>query len=116
MMLVNRDNGEVLADQVGQAFTFAKRLKGLMLTENLPSGNALHIRPCRSVHTYFMKYPIDVLHLDESQRIVGIERELSPKKIGQAFKGTVSVVELPAGTVEQKQTKVGQAVLFQNQN
>jgi len=112
LKLVNLDTGEILADQVLQAYSFAKRLKGLMFTRSLASGACLHIKPCRSIHTFFMNYPIDVLHLDASNRVVGIEANVQPGKVGAAYPHSVSVVELPAGRIEQAKTKIGQTVHF----
>lgn len=60
-----------------------------------------------------MKYSIDVLHLDEAGQIVGIEQRLQPGGIGKTFKGTHSVVELPAGTLEQAGAEIGQTVKFE---
>lgn len=84
-----------------------------MFTKTLSEGCGLHIRPCSSVHSFFMRYPIDVLHLDEAGRIVGIEQRLKPGSIGRKIKGTRSVVELPAGTVEQADVQIGQTAVFE---
>jgi uncharacterized membrane protein (UPF0127 family) len=112
MKLVNLSNGEVLAEQVMEARTFMQRLKGLMLTKVLPAGNGLHITPCRSVHTFFMNYSIDVLHLDSGSSIVALEPDLKPGRVGKSNRTTASVVELPAGTIARTKTELGQAVQF----
>lgn len=112
MKLINRDNGLIIALQIGEARSFWSRLKGLMFTRDLPPGCALHIRPCRSIHTFFMNYSIDVLHLDSHLRIVGMEQRLKPGKLGERYGHTVSVIELPAGSIEQTETRVGHAVHF----
>lgn len=116
MAILNLDTGRMLAWEVREARSFGKRLKGLMFTSRFPSGCALHLTPCHSIHTFFMKFPIDVIYLDVNREIVGIEQRLPPGTVGKRFKHAVSVVELPAGTVEQTGTKVGQAVSFQEQN
>ncbi|MGM0881728.1 MAG: DUF192 domain-containing protein [Bacillota bacterium] len=113
MKLVIRESGQSLGLHIAGAYTFFGRLRGLMLTDSLPEGNGLHIRPCRSVHSFFMKYPIDVLHLDESGIIVGIEHQLKPGKIGAVFQRTRSVVELPSGTLEQAGVQHGQTAVFE---
>lgn len=115
MRLVNLDTNEIIAEQVLVANTFWKRLKGLMFTKSLNPGTCLHILPCRSIHTFFMNYAIDVLHLDSNQRIVGIESCIQPKKLGVRIPHTVSVVELEAGSIAQTKTKIGQAVQFKKQ-
>lgn len=109
-----RETGERLGKKISEALTFFSRLRGLMLTESLPEGSGLHIRPCRSVHSFFMKYPIDVLHLSQSGKVVGIEHRLQPGKVGKRFQGTFSIVELPEGTLERVGAAIGQTVRFQN--
>jgi uncharacterized membrane protein (UPF0127 family) len=110
MKLINRENGQVLADDVKPAKTFFKRLKGLLFTDQLALGCGLHIQPCRSVHTFFMKYSIDVVHLDDEHKIVFLEEKLQPGKLGQACRLTASIVELPAGTIEKTHTRVGDVI------
>ena len=109
-MLINLSNNEILASQLGQAYTFFGRLKGLMFTKELPTGCALHIRPCRSVHTFFMNYSIDVLYLNANYKIVAIDEQLRPGKVGPLHKDAVSVIELPAGTARQTETQIGHIV------
>lgn len=115
MKLINLNNGKVIADRVGKADSFWQRFKGLMFTKSLPSGSALHIEPCRSIHTFFMNYPIDVLYLDPSQRIIATELEVKPGKIGKVYGQAASVMELPAGTIRQTETEIGHSVqIFEN--
>lgn len=112
MLLVIRESGRRLGDRIDRADTFLRRFRGLMLTRALPEGAGLHLDPCRAVHSFLMKYPIDVLHLDAEHRIVGMERELKPGNIGAVFRGTRSIVELPAGTLEQAKVRVGQTAML----
>ncbi|MCC2685133.1 MAG: hypothetical protein K0R75_2032 [Paenibacillaceae bacterium] len=112
MKLVNQDTGETIAMKVMQAHTFFRRLRGLLFTQQLSQGTGLHIKPCRSVHTYMMGYAIDVLHLDAHSRVVGFQEHLPPGRIGAAIKNTASVVELPAGCILRTRTAVGQTVQF----
>lgn len=112
MEVKNQENGQVLAWDTEEALSFMRRLKGLMFTKNLPFGSALHIRPCKSVHTYFMKYSIDVLYLDSDQRIIGMEENLQPGYIGRRHSNTVSVIELPSGRIRETETEVGHTIIL----
>jgi uncharacterized protein len=114
MKLIIQESGQQVGHRIAAAYSFLGRLRGLMLTSSLSEGSGLHIRPCRGVHSFFMKYSIDVLHLDEASQIVGIEQCLKPGKLGETFRGTRSVVELPAGTLEQAGVRIGQTVVFDN--
>ncbi|MFC5469333.1 DUF192 domain-containing protein [Cohnella suwonensis] len=113
MKLIIQESGQLVGHRIAEAYSFPRRFRGLMLTGSLSEGSGLHIRPCRGVHSFFMKYPIDVLHLDEEDRIVGIQLRLDPGKLGTAFRGTRSVVELPAGTLERACVRLGQKAVFQ---
>jgi uncharacterized membrane protein (UPF0127 family) len=115
MKLFIQESGQQVGHQIAEAYTFLRRLRGLMLTKSLAEGNGLHIRPCRGVHSFFMKYPIDVLHLSVDNKVVGMEQGLKPGCIGMSFQGTHSVVELPAGTIETARVFVGHTAKFQNQ-
>ncbi|RXJ01963.1 DUF192 domain-containing protein [Anaerobacillus alkaliphilus] len=107
MKLVNGSNGKILAEDLKVADTFLSRLRGLMFTDTLPSNCALHIIPCRSIHSFFMNYAIDVVYLNANMQIVAIDEAVAPGKIGKLHKGTISVVELPAGKVAATETRVG---------
>ena len=107
MNLVNQSNGKILADNILVASTFSTRLRGLMFTRVFPSNSAMHIIPCRSIHTFFMNYAIDVVYLDANFQIVAIDEMVASRKFGKIYKTAVSVVELPAGKVADTETKVG---------
>jgi uncharacterized membrane protein (UPF0127 family) len=110
--LVIQESGQLVGHHIAEAYSFLRRLRGLMLTNALSEGYGLHIRPCRAVHSFFMKYSIDVLHLDQAGQIVGMEQRLAPGNLGETFRGTRSIVELPAGTLEQTGVRIGQTAVF----
>ncbi|HWO77057.1 MAG TPA: DUF192 domain-containing protein [Bacillus sp. (in: firmicutes)] len=113
MKLVNLRNDSIIAEQINPAYQFFKRLQGLMFTKKLDVGVGLHIKPCRSIHTFFMNYTIDVLYLNESNVVVAIDESLEPGKVGKLYSDAHSVVELPSGTVQETGIKVGDELLFQ---
>jgi uncharacterized membrane protein (UPF0127 family) len=110
LKLINLDNGKILATRVHLANTFYKRFKGLMFSRNLPPDDALYIQPCRGIHTFFMNYNIDVLHLDSLKKVVAIEKNLHPGKIGKVHPLTIEIIELPAGKIEKTQTRLGHKI------
>ncbi|MBB3113818.1 hypothetical protein FHS18_005931 [Paenibacillus phyllosphaerae] len=116
MKLIIQESGKLLGDNIECAYTFYRRLKGLMGKTSLPDGYGLHIQPCKAVHTFGMKMDIDVLHLDGKRVVVGIEHRLPPRSAGTAFKGTSSVVELPAGTLAAADVKPGQLVILEHES
>jgi uncharacterized membrane protein (UPF0127 family) len=104
---VNLSTGTEIANQVSTADTFFKRLKGLMFTKSLLTGHGLYIKPCRSIHTFFMNYPIDVLYLDEQLEVVGMDVHMLPAAVGKYQRKAFSVLELPAGTIQKTKTRIG---------
>ena len=79
------------------ASTFWSRFRGLMGVASLALGAGLVIKPCSSIHTHFMRIPIDVLYVNQDHVIAGIDRNLRPWRIGRFYKKVHYVVELPAG-------------------
>ena len=110
MRLVNMDNGKMIAGLIEPAETFFTRLKGLMFREELSNGGGLYLHPCKSIHTFFMKFPIDVLYLNQDWKIVGMEEQLEPGKMGRHFRGAASVIELESGSIQKNGIQEGQIV------
>lgn len=108
MKVVNLSNGTELANQTAAAYSFFKRLKGLMFTKSLLAGHGLHIQPCRSIHTFFMNYPIDVLYLSKQLEVVGMDELMQPSTVGKYQRSAFSVLELPAGRIKETETRIGQ--------
>lgn len=113
---MNKTSNTVISENLQVADTFFKRLKGLMFTKELPLQNALQINPCNEIHTFFMKYSIDVLYLDVNNNILSIDENLQPGKIGKRVKRAVTVIELPKGKIKEKDIKVGQIVSVLNKH
>ena len=65
------------------------------------------IIPCKSIHCMFMSIPIDVLYVSEDHRVVGIDAEIKPWRIGRFYKDVHYVIELPAGTAARLGVDVG---------
>lgn len=114
MELRDWETGECIASQVEEASTFFARLRGWMFTPPPNADRALHITPCRSVHTFFMKYPIDVLYLDASGTVVGFDESLRPYRVGRVVPNARTVVELPAGRIRETRIAIGQRLEFQS--
>lgn len=77
------------------ADTFKDKLLGLMNKKNIDYG--LLIKNCKSIHTYFMKEPIDVLLLDNENRILFINRNVEKNKVLiYHTKKKSNILELPS--------------------
>lgn len=100
MKLVDLHSRQVIAENVAGAYNFYQRFKGLMFKKHFPAGSGLHISPCPSIHTFWMKFPVDVLYLSRQMEVLEVDKELHPGKIGKKVKGTASVIELPVGSIQ----------------
>jgi len=103
-MLKNHNLGKIRIAQ-----SFKERYKGLM-GEKVPQ--SLVITPCIQVHTFFMRFPIDVIFYDSGYNVVHIEKNLSPWRISKKVKNAQGVVELPAGTADNVGIKIGDKIYF----
>jgi uncharacterized membrane protein (UPF0127 family) len=86
---------EILGSAVPVATGPASRLLGLALLPRERAGAGLLIRRCRSVHTFGMRFPIDVLFLDEANRVVELRRGVPPCRVIRC-PGAMAVLELPS--------------------
>jgi uncharacterized membrane protein (UPF0127 family) len=110
MHAVNRSTGTRVAGRIVKADTFWKRFRGLRGRRALPAGEALWIVPCRGIHTRGMAFPIDVVFLDRSGRVVGMEENLPPGRFAPIRWKARTVLELPAGALSQSGTGLGDLI------
>lgn len=89
--------GAVLLERVEVAERLWPRFAGLMGRASLPRGCGVHFPRCRSVHTFFMRFPIDVVFLDDGMRVVGIRRAVRPWGVVLGPAGTRSILETAPG-------------------
>lgn len=112
MRVRNLTRGTILADRATAAATSRERRTGLLRHESLVEGEGLWIAPCEAIHTFGMKFSIDVVFLDRSRRIVKIREALPARRIAVCLRAH-SVLELPAGTVRRTATAVGDQLAFE---
>jgi len=109
----NLTRGQTLVKAGQVADTFWMRLRGLMGSKPLIPGEGLLIMPCKSIHTHFMRFPIDVLYASAAQEVVGIDQRLRPWRFGRFYRHVRFVIELPAGTAAATGTQVGDQLKVQ---
>jgi uncharacterized membrane protein (UPF0127 family) len=101
----------VLATGLELANTGPKRNKGLLGRDGLESGGGLWIVPCESVHTFFMRFPIDLVYLDRRNRVRKVRSAVGPWRVSACLSAH-SILELPAGVVANTQTQKGDMLEF----
>ena len=111
----NLNTGAVVADLVAVADTRATRAVGLLNRTGLEPGEGLWIVPSRGVHTWWMRFPIDLVALDERGVVIDRVENLKPWRIRLPRRGTAGVLELPVGALSQSGTTVGHRIMFESQ-
>ncbi|HEV8413075.1 MAG TPA: DUF192 domain-containing protein [Bryobacteraceae bacterium] len=102
----------MLAERADIADTSAKRRTGLLKHTGLAPGEGLWIAPCEGVHTFAMKFTIDVVFLNRKRKILKIRPNMVRRRIALCLRAH-SVLELPAGTLEQTGTVRGDQLEFE---
>jgi uncharacterized protein len=110
--LENTRTGRIVADQLWTAFDSATRRKGLLGRDSMPEGSALLIAPSNSIHTFFMRFPIDIAFVSRDGRVVSVRTALPAWRIAIAFRA-YAVVELPAGALARSETLPGDVLSIQ---
>jgi len=108
----NRTRQTYLATQLRLAGTHWSRFCGLMCEdpERFRSGDALWIVPSHGVHTFAMRFPIDVAYLDRDKVVVHIENSLKPWRVAPVRRNAASVLELPHKTLNATGTAIGDRI------
>lgn len=110
MRAINLTRHSEMAGRLEVADNLFARMKGLLGKKKLADGEGLLIRPCKGIHTFGMKFPIDAVFLDRNNRVIAVTRNILPNRMTHVFFNAVSVLELPAGTIEATATNIGDEV------
>ncbi len=86
MRVINRTSGKVILEDLRIADTFSSRFFGLMGRKELKPGSGLKIEPCRSIHTFNMKFPIDVIFVSDEHEVVKIILSMKAGKVSPAVR------------------------------
>ncbi len=100
----------VVLGELELAETRESRNRGLLGHAPLRPGQGLMIRPCRWIHMFGMAFPIDVIYVSRSGRIVAVTENLKPNRIDRPVFSARYVVELPAGEIKRTGLSVGDTV------
>lgn len=90
-----------------------KRMVGLLGRAGLDEGEGLWIVPCNSIHTWFMRFPIDAVFVDKQGRVLRIYERLKPWRLTRIVRGAKAVLELPAGRVAQVGVSEGDELVLE---
>jgi hypothetical protein len=105
----NLTRGTILGSSVEKAGSGDTRRKGLLGRDGLGPGEGLWIVPCESVHTFFMRFAIDLVYLDRKHCVRKVRHAVGAWRLSACLSAH-SVIELPAGTAEATLTQKGDQI------
>lgn len=110
----NETKDKLLASRVTCARGFVDRLSGLLVAPKLAPGEGLWLMPCRMIHTWGMRYSLDILFLDADLRVVGSCEQLTPFRLSPLHLRARSVLELVAGTISSVEVQIGDQLSYRS--
>lgn len=106
--LRRRSDQKILIPQLRIARTLRARTRGLLGTSSLPADEALWIHRCNSIHTFFMRYPIDCVFLDRDLVVRSLVEHVKPGRIVWPQWRAWSVVEMKSGRIQELGIRKGE--------
>jgi uncharacterized protein len=110
-LTLRREDGRIVCERVVVADRAHRRMRGLLGRKYLRQGEGMVLRPGWSIHTAFMRFPIDAVFLDADQVVIKIEHEVGPWRT-VSCRGAREVVELSAGESRRRGLEVGDRVAW----
>lgn len=111
MKITNLTRQSIVASHVEVADSAGKRRKGLLGRSALASQEGLWIVPCESVHTFFMRFSIDLIYLDRNRKVKKVRSKVPPWRLSACLTAH-SVIELAPGSIETSRTLPGDQLEF----
>lgn len=109
--MIVKKNELIIVDEAKIANGFFDRLIGLMFKKEMKGFNALLIEPCNSIHTFFMRYDIDVVFLSKNNEVIKIIRNMKPWRMSWMYFRATKVLELKGGALPKEVEKGDKLVI-----
>ena len=104
--LTNTRNNRIVARTLLTAFDSASRRKGLLDHDSLADGSAMIIAPTSAIHTFAMRFAIDVIFVSKDGRVLKVRPHVRPRRIAAAWRA-FAVVEMASGAIQLSDTRAG---------
>jgi uncharacterized membrane protein (UPF0127 family) len=111
---LHNEDGTIVCERCTLARSPFARMRGLLGRSGLASGEGLLLRPAGSVHTFFMRFPIDAVFLDREQRVVRVASDVRPWRAAAAARAR-AVLELAAGEAARVGIRPGQVLRLEGE-
>jgi hypothetical protein len=103
--VANGRTGRVFLSGLREARGAWQKFSGLMFVSSLGTAQGVLFRPAHGVHTHFMRFPIDLIYLDDGHRVQSIREAMPPWRFD--FRSAAAVIEANAGTVRSADIQIG---------
>ena len=113
VVVLVRGDGSTVCERCVVANKMLPRMRGLLGRRSLPAGEGLLIRPAPSVHTFFMRFPIDVVFLSRAGEVLKVSADVGPWR-ARSCRGAYAVLELAAGEAERRGVAAGDHIEAQD--
>ncbi|MBM3248822.1 MAG: DUF192 domain-containing protein [Candidatus Omnitrophica bacterium] len=110
MKITNITRNTLLADKAVLASSLFSRMKGLLGRSLLGQNEALILRPCNSIHTFFMRFSIDIIFLDRTDKVVALKENMPAFRITSVYPGACQAIELPAHAIFRSKTHINDQI------
>jgi len=111
MKLINKTKNTIIAEDVIVADSIVKRMVGLLGRKGLFPKQAMILRPCNSIHTFFMSFPIDVIFLNKFNVVVKVISSIKPFRMSGIYFGASYAIEFPALSIIPSLVSKGDTIL-----
>ena len=102
----------IIVNELHEAKSFFTRLKGLLFKKSISEDEGMLISPCSQIHTFGMKFPIDVIFLSGDFTVLEVLKNIFPNKISRYIPESKYVLELAAGAAEKNSISKGQNLVL----
>ena len=109
VVAIVRSDGTIACERCTVADRMLSRMKGLLGRKDLPTGEGILIRPAPSIHTFFMRFPIDVVFLSRQGEVLKIAEHVAPWR-ARSCRHSYAVLELAAGEAGRRGIAVGDRI------
>lgn len=114
MQLLSKTGNKIIALDVMMADSFLGRLRGLLGRKSIKEEQCMMIVPCNSIHTFFMKFPIDAVFVDKDHKVVLIIHDIHPGRISPLVKTAHAVIEMQSGKAVREGISIGDVLQICN--
>jgi uncharacterized membrane protein (UPF0127 family) len=111
-MLYNVTKKNTVVENLRIAKNFKERFWGLMFKKRIPANEGLMLLDCNGIHTCFMRFAIDVVFMDINHQVISIKEKIKPWKKSGFIKKAYITLELPAGTINNKDITLGDILIL----